>query len=92
MTPVSPRVSASTASTASCPTRPRSSASVAGAGSIHDGQRIRLKGRGEPGRNNGPAGDLFVKLGQLTGDRCVAFHFSPALFEEISASAAGSSR
>ncbi|MCC8249104.1 molecular chaperone DnaJ [Saccharothrix luteola] len=27
---------------------------------VDDGQRIRLAGQGEPGRNNGPAGDLFV--------------------------------
>ncbi len=27
---------------------------------VDDGQRIRLKGRGGPGRNNGPPGDLFV--------------------------------
>ncbi|TSA51887.1 MAG: molecular chaperone DnaJ [Actinobacteria bacterium] len=27
---------------------------------VDDGQRIRLKGRGAPGRNNGPAGDLIV--------------------------------
>ncbi len=27
---------------------------------VDEGQRIRVKGRGEPGRNGGPAGDLFV--------------------------------
>jgi molecular chaperone DnaJ len=29
---------------------------------VDDGQRIKLKGRGGPGRNGGPAGDLFVTV------------------------------
>ncbi len=29
---------------------------------VKDGQRIKLKGRGGPGRNGGPHGDLFIKI------------------------------
>lgn len=29
---------------------------------INDGQRIRLSGKGEPGLNGGPAGDLYVQI------------------------------
>ena len=35
---------------------------------VDEGQRIRLKGRGEPGRNHGPAGDLFVTVRVLPHD------------------------
>ena len=29
---------------------------------VRDGQQIRLKGKGGPGRNNGPVGDLYIKV------------------------------
>lgn len=29
---------------------------------VHDGQKIRLRGKGQPGRNGGPAGDLLLTL------------------------------
>jgi molecular chaperone DnaJ len=34
-----------------------------------DGQRIRLKSKGSPGVNGGPAGDLFVDVHVMTDER-----------------------
>ena len=39
---------------------------------VADGQRIRLKGRGAPGRNGGPPGDLFVDVPRDAARRCSA--------------------
>jgi molecular chaperone DnaJ len=36
---------------------------------VSDGQTIRLKGRGGPGRNSGPAGDLLVEIRVLPHER-----------------------
>ena len=44
---------------------------------VDDGQRIRLKGRGGPGRNGGPPGDLYVVTN--VGDDAVKSGFYKAL-------------
>ncbi|AKV55834.1 DnaJ-class molecular chaperone [Bifidobacterium actinocoloniiforme DSM 22766] len=36
---------------------------------VHDGQRIRLPGKGKPGINGGPAGDLYLELSVKSGGR-----------------------
>ncbi len=36
---------------------------------VNDGQRIKLKGRGGPGRNGGPAGDLYIVIHTKADDR-----------------------
>jgi molecular chaperone DnaJ len=36
---------------------------------VRDGQRIRLRGQGGPGRNGGPAGDLYVQVSVAPDER-----------------------